>query len=539
MELQLQAFINQLVAEIEPIEKALHENYWEASLTGSDEATQKVAELETQYRLVFSDRTRFERLKAFQGVNFIKAPHLQRQLQLLILEFTSHQLPPEMIEDLVKRQSAIEQVFNTHRAVVDGVKMTNNEILEVLKEESENTKRRTVWEGSKQVGRKVADDIIALVHRRNQAARTVGFDDYYQMSLQLSEVDEDELFEIVTRLEALTNEPFRRVKGKLDRELAERFGIAVGYLCPWHYADPFFQEAPDMGEINFDALFANCDVVAITRDFYRGLGLSIDNLIEKSDLFERPQKDQHAFCIDIDRKGDVRVLANTKSTRRWMETLLHEYGHAVYDKFLDASLPFLLRTPSHLITTEAIAMLMGRLARNAAWLDKTLNLSPEQKSAISAEATESFRLSILIFVRWAMVMIHFERELYRDPDQDVNTLWWSLVGHFQFVPQPEGRNEPDWAAKIHIATAPVYYHNYLLGEMVASQLQHTIDSQVLNGKGVEVTGYINTPLVGNYLREHAFKPGASVHWSALLSHATGKPLNPRYLVDQLHIEDEA
>ena len=36
----------------------------------------------------------------------------------------------------------------------------------------------------------------------------------------------------------------------------------------------------------------------------------------------------------------------------------------------------------------------------------------------------------------------------------------------------EGRAAaPDWAAKIHIATNPVYYHNYMLGEMMASQLQ--------------------------------------------------------------------
>ena len=444
-----------------------------------------------------------------------------------------------MIEDLVKRQTAIEQVFNTHRAVVDGVEMTDNEILEVLKGESRNARRRAVWEGSKQVGSKVAADIIALAHQRNQAARTVGFGDYYQMSLRLSEVEEDELFQIVNRLETLTNEAFQRVKGNLDRELAGRFGIAIENLRPWHYADPFFQEAPDTGEVRFDAIFADLDLVAVTREFFKGLGLSIDDLIEKSDLFERPRKDQHAFCIHMDRKGDVRVLANTKPSRRWMETLLHEYGHAVYDKFLDASLPFLLRAPSHLITTEAIAMLMGRLARNAAWLDKTCHLSPGQKDAITANAIESFRLRTLIFVRWAMVMIHFERELYKNPDGDVNALWWSLVERFQFVTPPERRNEPDWAAKIHIAAAPVYYHNYLLGEMAASQLQHTIDSQVLNGIGVEDTGYVNSPLVGDYLRKHIFNPGASVHWCELLRHATGESLNPQFLVNQLHIQGES
>jgi len=58
MESQLQTFIDQLVAQIEPLEKQLKESYWEASLTGSDEATQRVAELETQYRLIFSDRDR-------------------------------------------------------------------------------------------------------------------------------------------------------------------------------------------------------------------------------------------------------------------------------------------------------------------------------------------------------------------------------------------------------------------------------------------------------------------------------------------------
>ncbi|MCZ6681039.1 MAG: M2 family metallopeptidase [Candidatus Poribacteria bacterium] len=536
MESQLRTFIEKLVAQIAPLEKQLMESYWEASLTGSDKATQRVTELETQYRFIFSDRDRFQQLKDFQASNTIKDAQLARQLHLLVLEFTSHQLTPEMIEDLVKRQTAIDQVFHTHRAIVDGTAMTDNEILEVMKTENDNVKRQKVWEGSKQIGRKVAADIIALAHRRNEAARTVGFDDYYQMSLTLSEIEPDQLFDTVSQLESLTSTPFQQVKGKLDQALANRFGVTMDALRPWHYADAFFQEAPEIGKINFDTLFQDSDPVAITKDFYRGLNLPIDDLVEKSDLFERSGKDQHAFCIDIDRNGDVRVLANVRPMARWMGTMLHEYGHAVYDKYLDATLPFLLRKPSHLITTEAIAMLMGRLARNVAWLDGTIHLSPEQQKAIAAETVESFQLSMLIFVRWAMVMIAFERELYRDPDQDLNTLWWDLVERFQYVKHPEGRNEPDWAAKIHIATAPVYYHNYLLGEMVASQLQHTIDQQVLDGAGVESTGYVSEPRVGDYLREKVFTPGAGLPWNALLLHATGEALNPQYLVNQLHIE---
>ena len=533
MKSQLEQFIDDLTARIEPIAKQLAEAYWEASLTGSDEAAQRVSALETQYRLIFADREQFEQLKTFQAANQNISTQLSRQLHLLLLEFTSEQLAPETIKELVKQQTAIEQVFTRHRAVVEGEEMNDNAIRDVLKTELDHRKRQIVWEGSKQIGRKVAENLVALAHLRNQAARTVGFDDYYQMSLSLHEIDPTFLAETVSQMEGLTNEPFSEMKSALDGNLARRFGVDVEALRPWHYADVFFQEAPNVSKVNFDELFAELKVVDLAKDFFGGINLSIDDLVEKSDHYERPGKNQHAFCIHIDRKGDVRVLANVRPTAKWMETILHEYGHAVYDKQLDSALPFTLRTPAHLITTEATAMLMGRLAHNAEWLDRMIGLPPELKKLISDETKETFRLRMLIFVRWAMVMICFEREFYRDPDQDLNTLWWGLVERFQFLTRPEGRNEPDWAAKIHIATAPVYYHNYLLGEIVASQLQHTIDCHVLNATGVTETGYVNEKRVGGYLREKVFKPGSSVHWNELLVDATGEKLNPQYLVNQL------
>ncbi|MCK7529636.1 MAG: hypothetical protein MZV63_00520 [Marinilabiliales bacterium] len=42
-------------------------------------------------------------------------------------------------------------------------------------------------------------------------------------------------------------------------------------------------------------------------------------------------------------------------------------------------------------------------------------------------------------------------------------------GNTRLLAKPEGRNMPDWATKIHVALYPCYYHNYLLGELLASQ----------------------------------------------------------------------
>ena len=89
-------------------------------------------------------------------------------------------------------------------------------------------------------------------------------------------------------------------------------------------------------------------------------------------------------------------------------------------------------------------------------------------------------------------MTHFERGLYADPDADHDARWWDLVERFQLVRRPDDRHAPDWAATIHLASAPVYYHNYQLGEMVASQLTATLGGLVGNERA---DGRARSPLV--------------------------------------------
>ena len=56
----------------------------------------------------------------------------------------------------------------------------------------------------------------------------------------------------------------------------------------------------------------------LCRDFYAGIGLPIDDVLARSDLYEKTGKSPHAFCTDIDREGDVRVLANIVPNEYWM-----------------------------------------------------------------------------------------------------------------------------------------------------------------------------------------------------------------------------
>ena len=131
---------------------------------------------------------------------------------------------------------------------------------------------------------------------------------------------------------------------------------------------------------------------------------------------------------------------------------------------------------------------------------------------------------MLIFLRWAITFVRFERELYRDPEQDLNRLWWDYVSRFQKVTPPTNRNQPDWASKIHLSTSPAYYQNYVFGELMASQLWNYIKRNV--------EGFAGFPEAGEFLIQKVFRPGARYEWNEMLRQATGEQLNPEHFIEQ-------
>ncbi len=525
----LQQFLDDYVSQIEPLVLARHAAYWRFTTQGDATAQADYARLSTQLRQLHADSSRYQQLQTLVA-HPAGDPLLDRQGQLALNNFQGEQMPPEMIEQIVALETEIEAEFNSFRAQIDGQSYTDNELKEILRISLNSAERQAAWEASKQIGRQVADRVLRAVQLRNQAAHTIGFDNYYTMSLHLQELDEAELFALFERLEAVTRPLFSAYKNGLDQQLADRFHVPIDQLRPWHYADPFFQDTPARPDLDLDRYYADREVVELTREFYRNIGLPIDAILERSDLYERPGKQQHAYCLDFDRKGDTRVLGNVKPNAAWMGTLLHEYGHAVYGQYHDPALPFLLRTYAHTSSTEAIAMLMGRLYSDGVWLQRYLGLPRDEVAAFEPQLRAHRAADLLIFTRWDLVVCHFERELYRHPEQDLNTLWWDLVEEFQQVKRPDGRHAPDWAAKIHIACYPAYYHNYMLGEMTASQLQEYIHRQVLKG---DAARFVDSPQVGQFLREKFFKLGARYDWNRALEAATGETLNPEYFAKHL------
>ena len=136
--------------------------------------------------------------------------------------------------------------------------------------------------------------------------------------------------------------------------------------------------------MNLDPLFEGQDVVALARATFERIGLDVAGILDRSDLHPRAGKCQHAFCIDVDRSGDVRVLANVVDNHSWTETMLHELGHGVYDLGYGGSLPWLLRD-THLVTTEATALLFGALGGDREWLERVRGIDAGEAESLERE----------------------------------------------------------------------------------------------------------------------------------------------------------
>ncbi len=508
----LEVFVPQAARKTRQLNKAL----WILETTGSSDAADLKAELDAEVRMLYNDPEVYKKLLLWDKNNSLKDPLLKRQLNILIRAFKQNMIPKDLLEEIVQKEASLAQTYANFRPKLEGKILTENEIIEVLKKENDPIRRKKIWEASKEIGMVIAPQILALVALRNQAAQSVGYSDFFQMQLDLQEVDGKWLQQVFDDLANLSDKAYAKVVDEIEIHQSQRFGVPKEELGPWAWGDPFGQEDPLRTDL--DALVQGIDIAAASKDFYRRMGLDVEPILQRSDMFERKGKNQHAFCINIDRENDVRTLNNVQSSIKWLETVLHELGHAVYDLGFDEKLPWLLREPPHTMTTEAMALIAGRQAYRYEALCHLVGHS-EKKESLLRTADHSLKRRQLIFSRWVLVMTFFESELYRNPRQDLNSLWWAAVEKYQKIRPPKGREgKCDWAAKYHIGLAPVYYFSYLLGEMFASSIEEAL---------MEKTGSKNiaSQEAGQFLQQKLFHPGNRLSWSDLVVHVVGRSLN--------------
>ena len=228
MQNEIAQFLRQHEQTIEPLWRDCASRFWDMSISGTEDNARALAESKERYLKVYSNREEFRRLKGWRemirdGANV--EPLTERQIDLLHDSYVPYQIDESVLSDMVGRETAIENLFNTFRPEFEGSPATDNQLRDVLREERDPDRRRLAWEASKRVGGAVAGDLIELVGIRNHEAQKLGYSDFYAMHLELQELDETWLFELFDRLEDVSESAFVAVKEGLDRSLKQRSGI--------------------------------------------------------------------------------------------------------------------------------------------------------------------------------------------------------------------------------------------------------------------------------------------------------------------------
>ncbi len=497
---------------LEPAEEALARARWDAATDATDDHRRAVEAAAKTVEARAHDDAGYAKIEQSLHER-IDDPVLRRALERLRLRLLPHRVPRP--ERLIALEAEVLERFARHRGAVDGVRLDGNQTREILAESRDAARVEAAWRAAVGVGTEVEDAVRETTRLRNEHARALGFADHRRLRLELEEVVPAALDAFLADLDRATEAPWRERHARLDRDRAARFGIALDRLAPWHQGDVFLQSLPAADGV--DDPLAALDPVALARATFDGLGFDVSAVLERSDLQPREGKHPHAFCLHVDRAGDVRVLANLEPGARSTRTLLHELGHAVYELGLDPDLPWILRRPPHAATTEGVAMLFGRLVEDEAWRHDVAGLGADPDAAIRR------RDDLLCFARWGLAVSRFEERLYADPEQDLDAAWWDCLERYQGVRRPEDPPRGAWASKIHVSCWPVYYHSYLYGETVASMLDHHVRHDVFGRR------LVGNPPAGAFLRERVFRPGASVRWERLVEEATLARVDPAAL----------
>ena len=172
-------------------------------------------------------------------------------------------------------------------------------------------------------------------------------------------------------------------------------------------------------------------------------------------------------------------------------------------------------------------MTFGAKARDPQWLVENRGVDPKRAQEVNSALQEQRLREQLIFCRWTLVMTFFEKALYENPEQDLNKLWGEMTSRYQGIDPLDGRNKADWASKPHFVIAPVYYHNYMLGELYGAQVRKSLEKQA-NG---------NLEKFGKLLKEKVFMPGNSLPWEEFVKESTGSPLSVEAFVEELNVAD--
>ncbi len=523
--------------------------WWNASVSGQESDYKKLIDMELNFnkstqsglddfnpdhfstitKNVFSSEEDFELLQKLKNSGLITDTLLYRQLIYLYHTFRGSQIEAKKYKKFLESEVKLSHAASSLKLEIDGKVYGPWKIDSIRQNTTDSSVLEKIARAYQQNGKLIAPEIINLVKERNKIAAKFGFPDYYHLLLEERDQSPEKIKSLVTEIELKTRTWFFEVKEVIDKKLAKQFGISVQELHSWHYTSVRNSYLPQSFIQTLDSVMSQTDPVKRASGFFEGIGLPIQNEIEKSEL----KKGNTNATIVIDFNSDIRMVGKIPNSFDGLCKIMHEGGHVVHYKNISEDVPYLLKGPS-LFIAEGIACYFGNMTFDTFWLNDEVSLDEKTKHRVAMICSQFRRVDQLYNIRKRMVLAEFEREIYASPDQDLDLLWHNLNLKYLGINYPKDKGTCFWATTKYFSNLSCSIQNYVVADVFAAQLKHAVNEKVLNEKAFPIQ---NNKAVGKYLVDNLFKYGDLYPWEKLVEKATGEPLNSQYFVDELIGDD--
>jgi len=489
---------------------------WDFYIDSNDDNFDKMNKAQDDLSNFWDNKEVYEKLKEIKDAGGVNEPHLKKQFRMLSSSFGDGIEYKTELKAMENKENEIAQKLNSYVMKIDGKPISKAEINKILQTETDVELRKKAFDAKIKSGDLIADDLVELVKMRNDFAKKKGYDNYFDYQLAENyDITSEELDKLLSDVEKNTRNSNKKIMNNLKKELCESFNVKQENLKNYHFG---YLSKDNPEKLVNDQIKSKEEVVEIAKKAYKNMGYDVENLPIILDLFPRENKNTHGFCFPIEVGKDARILANLTNDVDSLDTILHELGHSVYTVKTDNKLPYLQQDTTATMT-EAVAMMMGDLVRTESLLkDK---ISPEVSKKFETSATKEDSL----FIGSSMNIIDFERNMYKNPDQNLKQLWKDMSIKYK------GRSKDDdltneWATVPHYLSHPAYYQNYFRASLIKAQLYDALTKKLGN--------LTQNNKTAEYLNENLFKYGGSKFDNELLLEITGSELSGKSFCDKIN-----